>query len=131
MAGQTIRLIGNSQRRFAHELIDKAPAGAIVNIKEAKRSNDQNSKLWAMLSDVSRAKPLGRKHTPEVWKCLFMQACGHETQFEIGIDGRPFPTGFSSSKMNVQQMADLITFIIQWGDEQGVIWSEPREKEAA
>ena len=131
MAGQTVRLVGQLQRKFAHELVDKAPMGAVLNIKEAKRSTDQNSKLWAMLSDVSRAKPMGRKHTPEVWKCLFMHACGHETQFEIGIDGRPFPMGFSSSKMSVAEMADLITFIYQWGDEKGVIWSEPKEGKAA
>lgn len=131
MAGQTVRLIGQSQRKFAHELIDKAPIGTILNIREATRSNDQNSKLWAMLSDVSRAKPMDRKHTPEVWKCLFMQACGHAVQFEIGIDGRPFPMGFSSSKMNVSEMADLITFIYQFGDEHGVIWSEPKQRDAA
>ncbi|KAF2377227.1 hypothetical protein BSN82_17900, partial [Acinetobacter baylyi] len=76
---QTIILRGAMQREFAKALINKAPIDAVVKISEAKRSDDQNAKMWAMLSDISRAKPGDRKHTPEVWKCLFMNALGHET----------------------------------------------------
>ena len=123
MTGQTIILSGDRQRHFAHTLIDRAPWDAVINIREAKRTVDQNAKLWAMLSDISRAKPEGRTHTTEVWKALFMNACGHECQFEMGLDGRPFPVGFKSSRMTKGQMADLITFILQWGDAHGVQWS--------
>jgi len=128
---QTVILHGQSQRSFAKAMIDKAPANAILTIREATRSTDQNSKLWAMLSDVSRAMPDGRRHTPEVWKTLFMHACGHAVQFETGLNGQPFPTGFRSSKLTKSQMADLITFIIQWGDEKGVVWTGPEAEERA
>lgn len=131
MAGQTIILHGNSQREFAKRLIDKAPVGAVLNVKEAKRTTDQNAKMWAMLSDISRAKPEGRQKTTEVWKQLFMHACGHEVQFETGLNGQPFPTGFRSSQMTVTQMADLITFIQQYGDEHGVQWTDPSIEELA
>lgn len=124
MTGQTIILAGPYQRSLAQTLISKAPDGAVVNIRAAKRSLAQNSKLWAILSDISRAKPEGRTHTPEVWKALFMQACGHAVQFEVGLDGAPFPVGFRSSALTKAQMADLITFIQQWGDEKGVRWSD-------
>lgn len=120
---QTVLLVGPSQRSFAKSLIDRAPAGAVLSIREAKRTEEQNDKMWAMLSDVSRAMPDGRKHTPEVWKALFMHACGHAVQFETGLNGQPFPTGFRSSKLSKAQMADLITFIQQWGDEKNVPWS--------
>lgn len=124
--GQTIRLAGLAQRRLAKQLVDAAPNGAVVNIKEATRSNDQNAKMWAMLSDVSRAKPEGRTMTSELWKAAFMNACGHQVQFENGIDGgQPFPVGFHSSRLNVRQMADLITCIQEYGDRHGVAWSEP------
>ena len=79
--------------------------------------------MWAMLGDVSRAKPMGRAHIPEVWKCLFMAACGHQVAFELGLDGNPFPIGFRSSRLTKHQMMDMITFILQWGDEHGVQWS--------
>ena len=80
--------------------------------------------MWAMLSDISAAKPEGRKHTPEVWKCLFMSACGHAVQFEIGLDDKPFPVGFRTSRLSKHQMADLITFIAEYGDRHGVKWSD-------
>lgn len=123
MTGQTVILCGDVQRQNAKRLIDRAPVGAVVNVREAARSLDQNAKLWAMLSDVSRAKPDGRRHTTEVWKCLFMQACGHEVQFLMGLDGNPFPSGFKSSRLSKDQMCELIDFIDAWGSERGVIWS--------
>ena len=125
MNGQTIRLVGPAQRKLAHDLIDRAPDGCVVNIAEERRSGAQNARLWASLSDVSRAKPGGRKMTPDRWKMVFMQACGHAVQFEIGLDGAPFPIGYSSSALTKAQFADLLTFIYQWGDEHGVRWSEP------
>lgn len=124
MSGQTVILAGESQRQLAKKLIDVAPHGAVVNVREATRNTDQNSKLWAVLSDISRAKPEGRMMGPELWKAVFMQACGHEVQFLNGLDGLPFPAGFRSSRLTVRQMADLITFIAAYGDQHGVRWSE-------
>jgi len=120
MIGQTIRLVSRLNRERAKALIDQAPDRALVNIRPETRSSEQNNLLWALLSDVSRAKPDGRTHTPDVWKCLFMQACGHAVQFEVGLDGRPFPLGFRSSRMTKDQMTDLIEFILQYCAEKGV-----------
>ncbi|MGB7241680.1 MAG: recombination protein NinB [Sulfitobacter sp.] len=128
--GQTIILHGSEQRGLAKRLVDAAPSGCVVNIRQATRTTDQNARLWAMLSDISRAKPQGRKHTPDVWKALMMKACGHQVQFEIGIDGEPFPVGFRSSKMNKSQMSDMIEFMYQYGAENGVLWTEPMEATA-
>lgn len=118
MIGQTVILRGT--RMAAHKLVDAAPQGAILNIRPATRSNEQNALLWALLSAVSRAKPDGRQHTPDVWKCLFMQACGHAVQFEVGLDGAPFPLGFRSSRMTKDQMTDLIEFILAYCAEKGI-----------
>ena len=120
MIGQTIRLAGPQQRARAKELIDAAPDRAIVQIKPETRSNEQNAMLWALLSTVSRAKPDGRTHTPDVWKALFMSACGHAVQFEVGLDGAPFPLGFRSSRLTKEQMMDLIEFILQYCAEKGI-----------
>ncbi len=125
-----IILSGPGPRYHAKQVIEAAPMGYIVTIKEPTRNLDQNARMWAMLADISSAIPDGRRHTPEDWKCLFMHACGWEVQFLDGLDGRPFPSGFKSSKMTVRQMADLITFIMAYGDERGVAWSEPNPYEA-
>lgn len=127
---QTVILAGQSQRSFAKTLIDRAPVDAIVTIKAPSRSLEQNALLWAMLSDLSRAKPEGRTHTPEVWKQLVMHACGHAVQFEIGLNGQPFPTGFRSSRLTKAQMADLLDWTLAYGAEHGVRWSNEQERAA-
>lgn len=123
---QTVILRGPSQRDLAARLIAVAPVDAVVQVSEPKRNLDQNARLWAMLSDVSRAKPEGRRWTPEVWKAAFMHLRGHQCLFAEGLDGSgPFPVGFRSSRLTVRQMADLITVVGEYGDRHGVKWSEP------
>lgn len=124
---QVVHLRGKYQRDLAKSLIDKAPDNAVVKISPERRSDDQNAKMWAMLSDISRAKPEGRVHIPEIWKCIFMAACSHEVTFEQGLDGRPFPIGFSSSKLTKAQMSDLFEIIYKYGAEHGVKWSDNYE----
>lgn len=124
MPGQTLILRGDVQRQLAKQLIDKAPVDAVVNIREAKRSLDQNAKMWAMLSDISRAKPGGLCYTSSDWKCVFMNACGHEVQFLQGVDGKPFPAGLKTSNLTVAEMRELIEYLYWFGAENGINWSE-------
>lgn len=124
---QTVWLRGEHQRRLAHQLIDHAPVDAVVKVSAAKRSDDQNAKMWAMLSDISRAKPEGRMHIPEVWKCIFMAALGHEVKFEMGLDNQPFPIGFRTSRLTKPEMSDLIEFIYAYASKHNIKWSENYE----
>jgi hypothetical protein len=119
----TIRLTGPIQRATAHRAIDAAPDGYVVKIGEETRRVAQNDLMWKLLGDISKQQPLGRKHTPDDWKAIMMNACGWECQFIEGLDGRPFPQGFRSSRMTVKQMADLITYILAFGAENGARWS--------
>jgi hypothetical protein len=124
--GQTVRLVGPEQRRFACDLIMKAPDRAVVNIRPETRSTMQNSKLWAMLSDVSRAKPEGRDYPSEIWKALFMDAAGFKVTFEPTLDGKGvIPLGFKSSRLTKAEFGDLIEAIYAYGSEHNVKWSEP------
>ena len=117
---QTVILSTPTRRQWAHRLIDAAPEYATVTIRPQDRTLDQSAKMWAMLSDLSVAKPEGRKHTPEVWKCLLMSACGHAVQFEVGLDGTPFPVGFRSSRLSKHQMSELIEFTMAYAAKHGV-----------
>lgn len=130
MSGQTIIL--RHDRRPAHALVAQAPDGAVLNIALPRRSNDQNSAMWARLSDVSRAKPEGRDLPPDLWKCLFMAACGHRVRFEPGIDGEGvIPLGFRSSRLSKAEMSDLLECIAEYGARHGVAWSDEQHGEAA
>ena len=125
-----IRLVGPTQRDFAKRKIDAAPDGWIVTVREPTRNLDQNARMWAMLHDIAKAEPMGRKHTPDDWKAIFMRACGWEVAFLPGLSGEFFPVGYRSSQLTVRQMAELITFMRAWGDEQHVSWSEPEPRAA-
>lgn len=128
----THRLILTNQfsRERAKALVDKAPDGFIAEVREPKRSNAQNDFMWELLGDISRAKPLGRRHTPDDWKAIAMNACGWECQFIEGLDGRPFPQGFRSSQLTKSQMSALIEWLLAFGSEHGVQWTHDR-KDAA
>lgn len=118
------------QRDRAKRLIDQAPPGYVVEVREPRRTLPQNDRMWAMLTDISHAKPLGRRHTPDDWKAIAMNACGWECQFCEGLDGRPFPIGFRSSQLTKSQMTTLMDWLQAFGDEHGVQWSEPERKAA-
>ncbi len=117
------RLINPDVRKRAAQAVMDAPDGYMVVIRKPQRSLGQNACLWAMIGDVARAEPDGRRHTRETWKAVFMQACGHEVQFTQGLSGEPFPTGFRSSRLGKEQMSELITFIEEYGNEHSVKWT--------
>jgi hypothetical protein len=126
----TVRLVSPAARRRACELAQKAPDGFVATIAEPRRTMDQNDKMWAMLTDISVAMPLGRRHTPDDWKAIAMNACSWECAFLEGLDGRPFPVGFRSSKLSKSQMSTLIDWLQAFGDENGVRWTDT-ERDAA
>lgn len=112
-------------RQNACDAIMAAEVGSVVSIAKPTRSNLQNARMWASLSDIANARPEGRQWTPETWKCAFLHSLGHQVRFAEGLDGSgPFPIGFHSSTLTVGQMADLITVIQEYGDRHGVAWTE-------
>lgn len=131
MTGQTIILSSPARRDGAKRLVELAPHGAVLNIRPPSRTLDQNAKMWALLSEVSRAKPEGRELTPDVWKSLFLHALGHSQRFEEALDGRGVvPVGFRSSRLTKEQMSDLIETIHEYAARHGIALDEPN-KEAA
>jgi hypothetical protein len=115
----TVILRGN--RDFAHRIIDCAPVGSVMKVSKPTRTLDQNARLWAMLSEISAAKPEGRELTPDVWKSLFMHALDHAQRFEMALDGKGMvPVGFRSSKLTKDQFSDLFLVIEEYAARNGV-----------
>lgn len=120
-------LVSPEIRQRAARWAAQLPEGTRVEFKAPKRTLEQNSRLWAMLTDVATQKQhAGRRYTPDQWKVLFMHACGREVQFIPALDNSTFiPWGQSSSDLSKQEMTDLIDFIFHWGAENGVTFHEP------
>lgn len=132
MTGQVIILGSERAAKEAVRVIIHAPHGSVCTVKPPRRTDDQNSLMWALLGDVSRAKPEGRSLPPEHWKALFMQAAGFKFTWEPGLDGEGVvPIGFKSSRLTKSEFSDLIECIREYGARQGVQWSEPDRQERA
>jgi len=127
-AGQTIILSGLTQRMRAHRLIDIAPQGAVLNIREAKRTNAQNDLMWAILSQIARAKPDDRLLPTDTWKALAMEAAGFQCTFGTSLDGqRPVPLGFKSSRLTKGEFSDVIETLFAFAAEKGIPLSDEAE----
>lgn len=120
-------------RKRAIELIVAAPDGWVQEVREPRRTNAQNDLLWSRLTDVSKAKPMDRDHSPEIWKCIFMDAlpdAAFKALWVPALEGDGVVnTGHRSSKLSKSQMSDLIESIQAYGAEHGVRWSD--EEQAA
>src|SRR4051812_2476376 len=127
MTRATLVLVSPAIRQRAIHWVEALPEGTRVDFKAPKRSTEQNSRLWAMLTDVATQKDhAGRRYTPDQWKVLFMHACGREVQFLPSLDNATFiPWGQSSSDLSKAEMTELIEFIFAWGAEHGVKFHEP------
>ncbi|KRR21874.1 recombination protein NinB [Bradyrhizobium retamae] len=130
MTGRAVITLNNNEEKTrARFWIEKAPRGTRVEFKGPQRTIEQNSRMWAMLTDIAtQKKHAGRKYTTDQWKVLFMHACGREVAFLPSLDGSTFiPWGQSSSDLSTEEMNDLIEFMFAWGCENNVVWSDPKE----
>jgi hypothetical protein len=104
---------------------------------DRKRTVSQNSKMWPMLTDVSRQ--IDWPHTdaqgnwrigkmqPMAWKSVLTAGFEHQTQMAQGIDGGTVMVGASTSNYGVRRFAEFIEYIYAAGSERGVAWSEKSE----
>ena len=125
--------------KFACQLLELG-LSAKVTVEEAKptRSLEQNSRMWALLTDVSRQVewPVDGKLqrlSPEDWKDIFTAALRRGQRVAQGIEGGFVMLGCRTSRMKVGEMCELQDLIEAFGAERGVEWTEPnfRQQEAA
>ena len=120
-----IFLIGPRQKQFAKECIDAAPLDYVCEIRKRTRSIIQNSRLWAMLGDISsQVDWYGKKMSAESWKHVF-SASLKKQEAVPGLDGGFVVLGQSTSKMTISEMRDMQELISAFGAERDVKWSEP------
>jgi hypothetical protein len=106
--------------------VDRAPWGTRVTFQGPKRTLDQNSKLWACLTDVAtQLKWHGQTLSPEDWKVLFLAALNTEMRIVPNLDNTGFvPLGRSSSNLSVAEMVELIELILAFGAQHGVVFHD-------
>lgn len=138
MSRALLVLTSNALRERAIDWIRRAPVGTRVEFKSAKRTLDQNSKFYAMLTDVAAQGTVnGRRFTVDQWKVMFLTAYAEERGIEIRHlpalnRAGMIPSGRSSSDLSVGEMSEMIEWMLAWGAEQEppILWSDPKERQA-
>ena len=127
---RVFRLVNDAVRARVCEFVRTAPEGYRVEIKEAKRSLDQNDKMWAMLADVSdQVVWYGQKICSEDWKNIFTASL-RKACVVPGIDAGSFvPLGMRTSDMSKSEMSDLIELIYAFGAGHDIKWSDPEYRQ--
>lgn len=117
------------QRRKAADWCWNLKHGTRVEFKAPKRSDDQNAKMWAMLTEVAtQARHHSIKLAPDDWKLLFLDALKREVRMVPNLDGNGIISlGRSSSDLSKQEMSDLIELIFEFGARNGVVFRNPNE----
>jgi len=129
MSRAVLILHRQSDRDRASAWVRSAPWGTRITFQEAKRSSDQNAKMWAMLTDVARQVEWhGQRLSADDWKLVFLAALKAELRIVPNLDGTGFvQLGRSSSDLSVSEMADLIDLIAAFGARQGVEFADQME----
>lgn len=136
-ARHILKLTGKRSRELAKAGIDAAPDGWMLELKEPKRSDEQNRALWGLLNQIQRQRPKhhGVKMTPELWKAVFMQALGAEMVMLPTLDNDGyFPLGHRTSTLRVSEFAQLLELMLAWCAKEGLSvqhFGEPEQARAA
>ncbi len=110
-------------REKALQGVSAAPDGYILELREPKRTDEQNAALWSLLFQIHKQRPThnGVAMTPDLWKAVFLDALGSEMTLLPKLEGGGyFPLGHSSSKLTKGEFANLLELILAWTAREGL-----------
>jgi hypothetical protein len=112
----------DATRDKARQWLAKAPRGSRITFQGPKRTLDQNSALWAALTDLSTQLLWhGQRLSPEDWKLVTLAGLKQEMRIVPNMEGNGFvQLGRSSSDLSKEEMTDLLSLIYAFGAGHGV-----------
>jgi hypothetical protein len=115
-----------SERQRAARWCATAAKGTRVTFQEAKRTTDQNARMWAMLTEVARQVEWhGIKLSADDWKLIVLDALKREKRMAPNLDGTGFVNlGRSSSDLSKTEFSDLFLIIEAFGAREGVTFDQ-------
>jgi hypothetical protein len=138
---RTVILVGELQRRTAHQYVDKAPAGYVVTFAPETRTPEQNAQQWPYLAGFAKQLqwPVNGHMvhmTADEWKDVLTAAFTRETvRLAQGLDGGLVMLGLRTSKFSKKRWPEWMAFLKATAAERGVepIYAkeQPQAAEAA
>lgn len=127
--------------QFACTILQHAGKAVRVIVEECQptRTLEQNSKLWAVLTDIAKQVQWhvdGKLQylEPEDWKDILTAGLKKHQRIAAGVEGGFVMLGVRTRRMKISQMIELIEFAHWFGAERGVVFGEakhPRLRRAA
>ena len=104
-------------RAKVHALIDQAPNGYVVEIKEQNRTHEQNALYWSAVHEIAESIFLqGKKFTPEVWHIYFKQRYLPGQMIELP-NGQLIEADPTTTTLTKPEFADFITQVLTFQEE--------------
>jgi len=96
----------------------------ILECKPETRSLEQNAKMWAVLTDISKQVDwYGQKLSPDDWKHV-LSASLRKQRAVPGIDGGFVVVGLSTSNMTIAEMSEMIELAHAFGANHNVVFKD-------
>lgn len=138
------RLVHETARKGAARECLEAPDGYIVTISEPVKRRIQEEKYHAMIGDIAdQCTFMQRKWNKEEWKRLLIDAYVRIARENAKAEGKPDPfpgfgeivpsiegngfvqLGIQSRKFTIKQASEFIEYLLDYGENQLVVWTEP------
>lgn len=102
----------------------------VLTVKPETRTLVANSRLHAMLTDVSRqAEYLGKKRDVDFWKGLMVSgwqiATNQKPEIVPGLEGEFINIRESTASMSGRKIFGVMEYLEAWGAQNGVRFSAP------
>lgn len=119
------KAVKNNLINFIRSLPVDSKNPLVVSIQEMTRTLEQNARMWATLTDISRQVVWhGLTLTPEEWKHVFTATLkGQKTVPNLDSTGF-IVLGQSTRAMSKRELSDLLELAYSFGAERNVKWSE-------
>lgn len=130
--GRALLVLWNdAMRAKAADWIARAPKETRVTFQGPKRSLDQNSNLWACLTDIAQqVEWYGQKLSTEDWKDMFTASL-RKARVVPGLDAGSFVLlGLHTSTMDKEELGNLLELIAAFGAQHGVTFHESQSEAA-
>jgi len=140
MTKKTVILAGPVQVRTAQTYVAESQyQGWVMTLQEPTKKRIQEEKYHAQMNDIAdQTEYAGRKWSRGDMKRILIDEFADEMRTAgtpLHNDGRLIPSengrrviqlGIQSREFYVREATDFITFLYAWGDDRGVVWSEPK-----
>lgn len=124
-----LTITGDIARQAICKAVQSSEIGMVVSIGQPTRSSEQNAMLHPLLTDIANQKEwMGKKRSMLQWKVIMVSAhaiaTGEPAEMVIGLEGEVVNLRESTAAMSKKRFSSLMEYVLAWGANNGVKFSD-------